>query len=84
MDDVVLFRIGQALKELRLRRGLTQQEAGQLARLPREKVVRLEKGRGTIAIGAYVALARALGAEFTLAPVRRPTIEEIGKVLGDE
>lgn len=84
MKDVVLARLGQSLKELRLRRGLTQQQAGDLARMPREKVVRLEQGRGSTAIEAYVALAHALGAELALAPTRRPTIEEITKVLADD
>ena len=84
MKDLVLLRIGQSLRDLRRHRGLTQQEAAGLARLSREKVVRLEQGRGTIAIDAYVALASALGAEFSLTPVRRPTMEEVSKVLGDD
>lgn len=84
MKDIILTRLGQSLKELRQRRGLTQQEVARLARLPREKVVRLEQGRGTIAIEAYAALAHALGAELTPTPVRRPTIEEVSKALADE
>ena len=84
MKDIILSRLGQSLRDLRVRRGLTQQQAADLARLPREKVVRLEQGRGTTALEAYVALAHALGAELTLTPTRRPTIEEVAKVLGDE
>lgn len=84
MKDIMLARLGQALKELRQRRGLTQAQAATLARLPREKVVRLEQGRGSIALESYVALAHALGAEFTLVPVRRPTIEEVTEVLKDD
>lgn len=84
MKDIILSRLGKSLKDLRRRRGLTQQEVAVLARLPREKVVRLEQGRGSTALEAYVALAHALGAEFTLTPVQRPTLEEISEVLGDE
>lgn len=84
MKDIILSRLGQSIKDLRRRRGLTQQQAADLARLPREKVVRLEQGRGTTAMEAYVALAHALGAEFTLTPIRRPTLEEVSQVLKDE
>jgi HTH-type transcriptional regulator / antitoxin HipB len=84
MKDVILARLGRSLKDLRLRRGLTQHAAAKLAGLQREKVVRVEQGRGTIAIEAYIALAHALGAELMPMPVRRPTIEEISKALADE
>lgn len=83
MKDIILTRVGRSLKDLRTHRGLTQQQAAEMARLSREKVVRLEQGRGTIAMKAYVALAHALGAEVTLAPVQRPTMEEVVKVLED-
>lgn len=83
MKDISLLRIGRSLRELRQRRGLTQQQVADLARLPREKIVRLEQGRGTTAIEAYVAAAHAMGAELTLVPTQRPTLEEVSKVLGD-
>lgn len=84
MNEIILSRLGRSLKALRVHRGLTQQQAAVMARLPREKVVRLEQGRGSTAIEAYVALAHALGAELTLSPVRRPTLEEVSEVFGDE
>lgn len=83
MTDILLSRLGDQLRQQRIRRGLTQAQAAELARMPREKVVRIEQGRGSVAVQAYVALAHALGAELVLAPARRPTIEEVTQALSD-
>lgn len=83
MDEIPLIRLGQSLRDARTRRGLTQAQAARLAGLGREKVVHIEQGRATIAISSYVALAGALGAELALVPMRRPTIEEVERMLAD-
>lgn len=72
-----LQRLGNAFKAMRVNRGLTQAKAGELARIPRLSVIRIEAGRDTVAVGAYDKLASALGAELTLVPRTRPTLEEL-------
>ena len=72
-----LQRLGNAFKAMRENRGLTQVEAGELARISRLSVIRIEAGRETVAVGAYDKLATALGAELSLAPCIRPTLEEL-------
>ena len=72
-----LQRLGKAFKAMRENRGLTQVQAGELARIPRLAVIKIETGRDTVAIGAYGKLANALGAELALIPRIRPTLEEM-------
>ena len=77
MSSFQLQRLGKALKAMRQNRGLTQIEAGALARLPRLAVIKIEAGRKTVAMGAYDQLANALGAELGLVLRTRPTLEEL-------
>lgn len=72
-----LQRLGKAFKAMRENRGLTQVGAGELARIPRLAVIKIEAGRETVAINAYSKLATALGAELALVPRTRPTLEEL-------
>ncbi len=72
-----LQRLGKVFKAMRENRGLTQVQAGELARIPRLAVIKIEAGRETVAIGAYGKLANALGAELALLPRTRPTLEEL-------
>ena len=58
-------------------RGLTQIKAGNLARLPRLAVIKIEAGCDTVAMGADDKLANALGAELGLLLRTRPTFEEL-------
>ena len=72
-----LQRLGATFKAMRVNRGLTQARAGELARIPRLTVIRIEAGRESVAVVSYDKLASALGAELTLAPRSRPTLEEL-------
>lgn len=62
---------------------MTQAEVARLAGLPRLKVIQVEQGDSRVAIKAYAAIAKALGAELTLAPSRRPTLEEAREYFAD-
>lgn len=55
---------------------MTQAEVARLAGLPRLKVIQVERGDPNVSLKAYAAIAKALGAELTLAPTKRPTLEE--------
>lgn len=84
MDSLTLLaRLGSALRELRLQRGLTQAALAARAGLPRLKVIQVEKGDGSVSIGAYAQIASALGAEFTALPARRPTLDEVRELMAD-
>ena len=80
----LLYRLGAAVRAARQNRGLTQAEVAKLAGLPRLKVIQVERGEGSVSIGAYAAIASALGLEFTPSPARRPTLDEVKGLLGDE
>lgn len=85
MDSgTLLYRLGKALREMRQRRGLTQAALAGRAGLPRLKVIQAEKGEASVSIGAYARLASALGAEFTVIPARRPTLDEVRELIANE
>lgn len=69
---------------MRSSRGLTQAQLAVKARIPRLKVIQIEKGLPSVAAGTYVAVACALGAELTLIPARLPTVEEARRLFADD
>ncbi len=75
--ETILERLGQQLRLARLNRGLTQADVGQMACLPRLKVIHVEAGRATVSVAAFARVASALGVEFKLTHSRRPTLEEL-------
>jgi hypothetical protein len=48
-----------------------------LAGVTRLKVIAMEAGRSSVAMESYARLAGALGAELTLSPRTRPTLDEL-------
>ena len=77
--ETLLTRFGAACREARTRRGLAQAELAERAAVPRLKVIQVERGQASVAIGAYAAL----GLEFVPVGTRRPTLEEVGVLLDD-
>ena len=71
-------------RSMRKRRGLTQAELALRSGLPRAKIIQIEKGEASVSAGAYAAAATALGAALTLAPARRPTLEEARELFADD
>ncbi len=61
-------RIGPAIKYLRRRRGLSQQELGDRAGLVKAHVLKIEKGYIFPRIHTLIALADALGMDLAFAP----------------
>lgn len=72
-----LQKLGASFKALRLNRGLTQAEVARLAGITRLKVIAIEAGKDSVAIGGHAKLAAALGNELTLGARSRPTLEEM-------
>jgi transcriptional regulator with XRE-family HTH domain len=83
MSSIFLLRLGRSFKEMRQRRSLTQAQQAQLARVPRLKVIQIERGDDGVSIRTYAAVAHALGAELALQPTRRPTLEESREYFAD-
>lgn len=84
MSTVPLTRLGKAIRSMRQRRGLTQQETAAIAGVPRRKVIEVEQGSPRVAIDTYARVAYALGGELTVIPARRPTLEEVREIFSDE
>lgn len=72
-----LQKLGQTFKAMRTNRGLTQEALARLAGVTRLKVIAIEAGRSSVAIESHARLAGALGAELTLLPRTRPTLDEL-------
>jgi HTH-type transcriptional regulator / antitoxin HipB len=68
----------------RRRRGLTQAALAQRAGLSRAKIIQIEKGETGVSIGAYAAVATALGAALAITPLQRPTLEETRELFADD
>jgi transcriptional regulator with XRE-family HTH domain len=83
MDNLALARFGRSLKEMRQRRSLTQAQLAELARVPRLKVIQVERGDAGVSLRTYAAVAHALGAELALQPSRLPTLEEAREFFAD-
>lgn len=79
--ETITQRLGQQLRLARVNRGLTQAQVGQMACLPRLKVIHVEAGKATVSVVAYARVASALGVEFSLTPSRRPTLDEMAEFL---
>ncbi|MGA0586266.1 helix-turn-helix domain-containing protein [Dyella sp. KRB-257] len=75
--------LGQQLRLLRKRRGLTQAALATRAGMPRPKIVQMEQDRGSIAFGSYARLAAALDAALKVDIAQRPTLEELGDIYGE-
>ena len=72
-----LQKLGQTFKTMRTNRGLTQEALARLAGVTRLKVIAMEAGRSSVSMESYARLVSALGAELTLSPRTRPTLDEL-------
>lgn len=78
MDPTTLLhRLGRQLRAARTARGLTQAQVAERTGMPRLKVVQVEAGKDTVAIGYYARMAGGLGMQFGLEPARAPTLDEL-------
>lgn len=75
MDTLAI--LGEALRQARTERGLTQTKLAEQAGVPRLKIVQVEAGDGRVASRYYAQIAAALGQTLVLAPARRPTLDEL-------
>jgi transcriptional regulator with XRE-family HTH domain len=78
---LLISRLGNQIRETRIRRGLTQVRLAELAGLTRQKVIAVEKGTDTVAMNAYARVLSALDCELTVIPAVMPTLEELGELF---
>lgn len=69
-DEAIAVQIGQAIRERRLRKNITQDELAESAGVSTPTLQKLEKGKGTIA--NLITALRALGSLDLLVPVLTP------------
>ncbi|QJP98044.1 helix-turn-helix domain-containing protein [Pseudomonas fluorescens] len=82
MDYILLItRLGDQLREKRIRRGLTQAQLADLAGLTRYKVIAVEKGTLSVGMIAYARVLGALDCELAVVPAAMPTLEELGDLF---
>lgn len=76
--QALMTELGQQIRLLRKRRGLTQATLAERAGMARSKLVLLEQGSGSVAFESYARVAAALDMAIKLEPAQRPTFEELG------
>lgn len=84
MISLPLTRLGQAIRSMRQHRGLTQQEVASRVGVPRRKVIEVEQGSPRVAVETYARVIDAVGGELSVAPARRPTLEDLKDIFPDE
>jgi len=82
MDE--LRELSHALRIRRRECGLTQQALADAAGIPRRTYQRLEGGHPGARVDALILALRALGLSIGLVPRRRPTLDELGTIYGNE
>lgn len=76
-SSLITDRLGALIRTRRLNRGLTQQQVAALAGLTRQKVIAVEQGSVSVAMGAYAKVLAALDCELQVVPAVMPTLDEI-------
>jgi transcriptional regulator with XRE-family HTH domain len=61
-DDIAITAMGRRIRELRLSRGLSQEQLGNLAGIAVSQVGRIERGKINATLSTLVIIARALDA----------------------
>jgi len=76
--------LAEALRTRRLERSLTQRQLADAAGIPRRTYQRLEAGFAGARLDSLFLALRALGLQIELAPRRRPTLDQLGSIYGNE
>ena len=79
-----LRKLGEDIRDARLRRGLPMELVAQRAATSRPTVARVEKGDPGVSIGIVAAVLQALGLLDKLADIADPARDEVGQQLARE
>jgi transcriptional regulator with XRE-family HTH domain len=79
--DEALIRLGRNIRTARLRRRLTREDLAARIGISRQVLARIENGKPTTAVAAYLGALWALGLLNQLKDVADPDRDEEGKIL---
>jgi hypothetical protein len=79
-----LRKLGQDIREARLRRNLPMEIVGDRAFASRHSVIRVEAGDPDVKIGIYASVLNALGLLDGLASIASPAHDQVGSALASE
>jgi transcriptional regulator with XRE-family HTH domain len=65
-DDIAITAMGRRIRDLRLSRGLSQEQLGNLAGIAVSQVGRIERGEINTTLSTLVSIARALEASVQM------------------
>lgn len=82
MKDVILSRLADQIRRMRIERGLSQEALAAAAGVNRKTIIELEKGAAGTALGTAVAVLESMGAELNVVPAFKPTTAEMQALLG--
>lgn len=77
----ILSEFGENIKLARLRRKLTAEQVSQRANISRPTIVSIEKGAGSVSMGAYIQVLAVLGLDHDFLLVAKD--DELGRKLQD-
>jgi transcriptional regulator with XRE-family HTH domain len=77
----ILEKVGENIKLARKRRSLTTIQVSERAGIDRSTLVRIEKGDGSVSLGAYFNVLRVLGLQDDFLKIA--TDDEFGRRLQD-
>ena len=63
------INIGRRIRQLRIEKGLSQSQLGDLVNVKQPHIARIEKGTAAVRLDLIAEIADALGMELTLSPV---------------
>jgi len=79
-----LQELAKTLRAWRLERDLTQQQLADAAGIPRRTYQRLEGGHVGTSTDSLLLALRALGLKVELTPRRRPALDQLAAIYGNE
>jgi len=79
-----LQELAKTLRAWRLERDLTQQQLADAAGIPRRTYQRLEGGHAGTSTDSLLLALRALGLKVELTPRRRPALDQLATIYGNE
>jgi DNA-binding XRE family transcriptional regulator len=82
IKDVILLRLADQVRSMRIERGLSQSALAAAASVNRKTIIELEKGSAGIALGTVVAVLESTGGELSVMPTSKPTTVELRSLLG--
>lgn len=80
-SQLILQRLGNKIRLMRERRGLTQSQLAHMAGTTRQKVSAVECGEGSVGAHYYGSVLAALSSELEVVPARMPVLEELREVF---